>query len=148
MKHSTLLITILIALASIQSHAATPAQEKAFVDSYRKALEAGDAKTLAGYLLTEGASSDAVEFFKMTQALEPSAKVVSIELAKPDAAEAAKFGEAMKMPDGKSYKLPLKVTNVLVIKTETKDANGSSSGTSKSPSPRRVENSSSSSRCR
>src|SRR5258708_38972385 len=104
MKRSILLIPILIALASMQSHAATPAQEKAFVDSYRKALEAGDAKTLAGYLLTDGATPDTVEFFKMTQALGAGAKVVSIELTKPDAAETAKFGEAMTIPDGKSYK--------------------------------------------
>ncbi|MDR3401372.1 MAG: hypothetical protein P4L99_02650 [Chthoniobacter sp.] len=129
-----ILLPILLALVSLQLHAATPAQEKAFIDSYRKALEAGDSKTLAGYLLTDGASPDAVEFFKMTQAIDPGAKIVSIELPKPDAAETAKYSAAIKMPDGKDYKLPLKATNVLVIKIETKDANGSSaSATSKSP---------------
>jgi len=133
MKRSTLLFPILLALVALQLHAATPAQEKAFVDTYRKALEAGDAKTLAGFLLTDGATADAVEFFKMTQALDPGAKVVSIELVKPDAADTAKYGAPIKMPDGKDYKLPVKATNVLVIKTETKDANGSSSATAKSP---------------
>lgn len=133
MKLATLSLTSLLALISLGSWAATPAQEKAFVDSYRKALEAGDQKTLASFLLTEGASPEAVSFIKMTQTLEPGAKVSSIELAQPDAAEAAKFAQPMKMPDGKSYKLPLKVTNVLLIKSETKDANGSSSETSRSP---------------
>ena len=85
------------------------------------------------FLLTDGATPEAVEFFKMTQSLDTGATVVSIELAKPDAADTAKFSQAIKMPDGKDYKLPVKVTNVLVIKTETKDANGSSSSTSKSP---------------
>ena len=45
----------------------------------------------------------------MMQALDPGAKVVSIELVKPDAAEEAKLNQSMEMPDGKSYKMPLKV---------------------------------------
>jgi hypothetical protein len=132
MKRSMLLITTL-AMTCLAGQAATPAEEKAFVDSYRKALEAGDAKALAGFLYTKGASEETVGFFKMMQTLEQGAKIVSIELVKPDAAEEAKLNQPMEMPDGKNYKMPLKVTKQLVIKSETKSADGSSSGTSKSP---------------
>lgn len=133
MKPSHLLIATLAAAMSFAGQAATPAQEKAFIDSYRKALEAGDAKALEGFLYTKGATDETVGFFKMMQMLEQGAKIVSIELVKPDAAEEAKLNAPMEMPDGKNYKMPLKVSKQLVIKSETKSADGSSSGTSKSP---------------
>jgi hypothetical protein len=40
--------------------AATPEQEKQFVDTYRKAYDAKDAKTLNAMLYTKGADSQAV----------------------------------------------------------------------------------------
>jgi hypothetical protein len=133
MKQIITLITIVSAFAAISSSAATPEQEKAFVDSYRKALEAGDVKALNAFLSTDGADADTVGFFKMMQEPEPGAKVVSIELVKPTADEAAKLDKPMAMPDGKMYKMPIKPFAQLVIKLETKNENGSSSSTSKSP---------------
>lgn len=132
MKRS-LLFFIAFATLSLTGRAATPEQEKAFVDSYRKALEANDAKALAGFLYTKGATEETVGFFKMMQAIDTGAKVVSVELVKPTPEEEAKFNEPMTMPDGKKYTMPIKPIKRLVIKTETKDANGSSSGTSSSP---------------
>jgi hypothetical protein len=133
MKRSILLITALAAFTAFQARAATPEQEKAFVDSYRKALEAKDEKALAGFLYTQGADAETIDFFKMMQAIDPGAKIVSIELVKPTAAEEAKFNEPMVMPDGKKYKLPLKPFKRLVVKTEIKDATGSGSSSSGSP---------------
>ncbi len=133
MKKIITLIAIVGAIAAIPAAAATPEQEKAFVDSYRKALEAGDEKALNAFLFTEGAAEDTVEFFKMMQAPEPGAKVVSVELVTPTAEEAAKFNKPMMMPDGKSYKMPIKPIKQLVVKMETKNESGSSSSTSKSP---------------
>ncbi|CAN5886289.1 hypothetical protein BH11VER1_BH11VER1_06240 [soil metagenome] len=132
MKRS-LLFAIAFTTFTLAGRAATPEQEKAFVDSYRKALEAGDAKALAGFLYTKGASEDTVEFFKMMQAVDPGTKVVSVELVKPTPEEEAKFNEPMMMPDGKKYTMPIKPIKKLVIKTEFKDANGSSSSSSSSP---------------
>lgn len=37
------------------------------------------------------------------------------------------------MPDGKTYKMPIKPIKQLVVKMETKSESGSSSSTSKSP---------------
>jgi hypothetical protein len=133
MKQIITLIAIVGAIAAIPASAATPEQEKAFVNSYRKALEAGDEKALNAFLSTDGAEADTVEFFKMMQTPEPGAKIVSVELVKPSPEEEAKFNKPMMMPDGKSYKMPIKPFKQLVVKMETKDASGSSSSTSKSP---------------
>jgi len=113
--------------------AATPEQEKAFVDAYRKALEAGDKEALAGFLYTEGAQPEQIEFFKAMQSLEAGAKITSIELVTPSAEEMAKLNRPMMMPDGKSYVMGVKPSKQLVIISETKDANGSSKGTTRSP---------------
>ena len=134
MKRSTrTLLIIAITLPFSLIKAATPAQEKAFVDSYKKAFEAGDKKALAAFLYTEGAQPEQIEFFQMMQLMEPGAKITSIELVTPSAAEAEKLNKPMTMPDGKSYVMGLKPTKQLVIVSETKNENGSSKSTSKSP---------------
>src|SRR5579871_1041502 len=129
MKFKTSLVVLAgAAVLSFSVRAATPEQEKTFVESYKKALEAHDAKTLAGFLYTKGAQPEQVEFFKMMLlAVDPTATITSITLETPTAEEAADFAKPKTMPDGKEYKIPLKPVKFLVIKTETKDANGSSS---------------------
>ncbi len=114
--------------------AATPEQEKAFVDSYKKALEAKDEKALAAFLHTEGATEETVEFFKMMQ-LAPTegGTITKIELVTPTKEEAAKMSKPMEMPDGKQYKMPFTPSKQLVIVVEQKSADGSSKSTSKSP---------------
>ncbi len=127
------LITTLLAALSFTAIAATPEQEKAFVDSYKKALEAKDTAALKAFLYTEGATAETVEFFTMMQEMSAGQKISSIELVTPTKEEAAKFAKAMEMPDGKSYKMPFVPTKQLVITVEQKDANGSSKSSSKSP---------------
>ena len=78
-------------------------------------------------------SAEQIEFFKMMQAIDPGSKIVKIELVAPSAEEAAKLNKPMEMPDGKTYKMPVKIYKQLVISTETKDASGSSKGQSKAP---------------
>ena len=109
--------------------AATPAQEKAFVDSYKKAYEAKDEKTLASLLYTKGADPAAVAFYKMMMTAETGAKITAIDLVEVTADDRKRM-ESMQSPDGKPAKLVLPPTRKLVIKSETKNANGSSSGTS------------------
>jgi hypothetical protein len=99
-------ILTILATLSLTAFAATPAQEKEFVDNYKKALEANDAKALAGFLHTDGAAKDTVEFFTMMQTINAGKKVSSIELVTPSAADMAKLNEPMEMPDGKKYKMP------------------------------------------
>ena len=51
--------------SSAIAYGATPEQEKAFVESYQKAFETKDEKTLKSFLSTEGAPADIVEMFTM-----------------------------------------------------------------------------------
>lgn len=119
---------LLLAIAAIPGYCASPAQEKAFVDAYKKAFEAKDEKTLTGFLYTKGADPQAVEFYKMMMTSEMGSKISSIQLADLDAKD-KKRAEGGPGPDGKPMKFTLQPTKKLVIKSETKDANGSSSST-------------------
>lgn len=75
-----------------------------------------------------GSPAEIVEFFQMMNELPPGAEVTDMKLEVPDAAQQAKFAEAMEMPDGKSYKLTVKPSHRLVI--SMKESAGDSKGTS------------------
>ena len=124
------LITLTCAFtASLQ--AATPEQEKAFLDKYKAAYEAGDKTTLESFLYTKGAHPMALEFYKMMQLQGSGSKIGKIELIdlSPEEAKAAEAIE--EMPGGVKTKLPLKPIKKLKISTETKDgANNFSSSNS------------------
>jgi len=109
--------------------AATPAQEKQFVDGYKKAFETKDVKTLHSMIYTQGADPMALAFYKDMMAAEAGAQVTSIQLVDLTAKDRTD-AENMTSPDGKKMKLVLPPTKKLVIKSQTKDKNGSSSGTS------------------
>jgi hypothetical protein len=111
-------------------HAATPEQEKAFIDKYRAAYEAGDKATLESFLYTKGAHPTALEFFKMMQLQGAGSKIGKIELIDLSPEE-AKAAEAIdEMPDGQKTKMPLKPTKKLKISVETKDGTNNSSSSS------------------
>ncbi|HET9339842.1 MAG TPA: hypothetical protein VFQ55_12635 [Casimicrobiaceae bacterium] len=122
-----LLVALFVPVAAL---AATPAQEKAFVDAYRTAYEAKDAKTLHSLLYTKGADPQALEFYRMMTTEGMGGKISSIALEPLTADDKAKAMAAMPGPGGKSVKLPLAPVKKLVIKRTTKDASGSSSSTS------------------
>lgn len=124
-------VTLLVAaILPVAAFAATPAQEKAFVDSYRKAFEAKDAKTLHSLLYTKGADPQALEFYKMMSTAGMGEKISSISLEPLTADDMAKVGKAMPGPGGKSLKLTLAPVKKLVIRTTTANGSGSSSSTS------------------
>ena len=110
--------------------AATPEQEKAFVDKYKAAYEAGDKATLESFLYTKGAHPMALEFYKMMQLQGSGSKIGKIELIdlSPEEAKAAEAVD--EMPDGQKTKMPLKPTKKLKISIETKNATSNSSGSS------------------
>ena len=132
MKARIAFLLPIIAL-TLNATAITPEAEKTFVDSYKKAFEANDTKTLASFLRTQGASADTVEFITMMQTAEAGNKISSITLEPVSAEEAKKKSEPMEMPDGKKYVMPMTPTHQLVLKIETKEASGSSTSTSKMP---------------
>lgn len=110
--------------------AATPAQEKAFVDAYKKAYESKDAKGLHALLYTKGADPQALEFYKMMTTDGMGGKIGSIALEPLSADDKAKAMAAMPGPGGKSFRLTLAPVKKLVIKRTSKDASGSSTSTS------------------
>ena len=109
--------------------AATPAQEKAFTDKYKAAMEGKDTTTLEGFLYTQGSDPQALEFYKMMQSGNAGGKIASIELVSLTPEDVKKATTPMDGPSGKVC-LNLKPTKKLVIKVEQKDANGSSSSSS------------------
>lgn len=132
MKPHRIAASLFIAL-SLAAFAATPEQENAFVESYKKALESNDTKALAAFLYTHGAEKETVEFFTMMQTMNAGQNVASIELVTPSAEEKAKFNKPMEMPDGKKYVMPFQPTKQLVVVIEEKSGDSSSKSTSKSP---------------
>src|SRR5215831_19810804 len=83
MKNSLRLFTLsgaLLVTLVFASLAATPAQEKAFTDKYKAALEGKDTATLEGFLNTQGSDPQALEFYKMMQSGGAGEKITSIEL--------------------------------------------------------------------
>ena len=77
---ATLAACLAAALAPAAGLAATPAQEQAFVDTYRKAFEGKDAKTLHSLMYTEGADPKALGFYRMMTTVGMGSKVASIAL--------------------------------------------------------------------
>lgn len=122
-----------IASLTFSLSAITPEAQKSFVDTYKKAFEANDTKTLASFLHTEGAAAETIDFITMMQTAEAGSKLSSIQLETVTAEEAKRKSEPMEMPDGKRYVMPFTPTHQLVLKMESKDASGSSSSTSKLP---------------
>ena len=122
-------IALAFACVALAAGAATPAQEKAFVDTYRKAYEAKDDKTLVSLLYTKGADPAAVAFYKMMMSAEAGSKITAIELVDVTAEDRKRI-DSMQSPDGKPAKLVLPPTKKLVIKSETKSADVKASGKS------------------
>jgi hypothetical protein len=129
MKNKTILAALVIAPCLFVSalRAGTPAQDKAFVDKYKAAFEAGDKASLNSFLYTVGANPMALEFYKMMQTEGAGGKITKIELVDLTPEDAKKAGETQTGPDGSKAKLPLTPTKKLKITIETKSANGSSS---------------------
>jgi hypothetical protein len=126
---SSLFLALLVTM-SLHVAAATPEQEKAFTDKYKKAFEAKDTATLQSFLYTQGADPAIVGFYKMMQSGEAGEKISNIELVALTAEDAKKAATPMDSPTGGQVCLTLKPTKKLIIKVEKKDANGSSSSTS------------------
>ena len=123
------LITLACALAT-SLFAGTPEQEKAFVDKYKAAYEAGDKTTLESFLYTKGAHPMALEFYKMMQLQGSGSKITKIELIDLSPEEAKQAEAIDEMPDGQKTKMPLKPTKKLKISVETKDGASNSSSSS------------------
>lgn len=124
------LVAVLAALAvPWVALAATPAQEKAFVEAYRAAFEGNDARALNALLYTKGADPKALEFYRMMMSEGMGGKLTSIALEPLTDADKARARETMPGPGGGSFRLTLTPVRKLVIKRSEKSASGSSTST-------------------
>jgi hypothetical protein len=128
-KASTLTCAVII-MASLSLHAGSSAQEKAFTDKYKTALEGKDTATLESLLYTQGADPAILGFYKMMQSAEAGQKISSIELVELTPEDAKKAATPIDSPTGGKVCLTLKPTKKLIIKVEKKDDSGSSTSTS------------------
>ncbi|MFO1316804.1 MAG: hypothetical protein U1F58_14495 [Burkholderiales bacterium] len=123
------LACFIVALAPVAALAATPAQEKQFVDAYRKAYEGRDHDALVSLLYTNGADPQGLMFYKMMLGAEMGGRIASIELADLTPEDRVRAERAQGL-DGRTYKLVLPATKKLVVKTGTKGRDASASSTS------------------
>ncbi|HQU50408.1 MAG TPA: hypothetical protein PLM09_15010 [Casimicrobiaceae bacterium] len=113
------------------AHAVTPAQEKAFVETWRKAFESKDAATLESLLDTKGADREALEFYRamMTEGMGARIDAIALEpLSEADRVDAAR---TLRGPGGKELRLTLVPVRKLVVRRTHRDGSGSSTSTSR-----------------
>ena len=123
-KFAGALGALMLVVAPLQ--AATPEQEKAFVDGYKKAFEAKNAAALKALLYTKGAEPMAVEFYGQMMISEFGATITEISLQPLTPEDVKEAATPMDGPTGGKFVLAPKPYKKLVIKTETKSATGSS----------------------
>lgn len=106
--------------------AATPQQEKAFTDAYRKAFEGRDARGLAALLYTKGADPQILDLYKTMMTDGMGGKITSITLEPLSDEDKARAAATRPGPGGNMLKLGMPATRKLVIKMESKSASGTS----------------------
>jgi hypothetical protein len=117
-------------ISTLPAAAATPAQEKAFVDSFRKAVERKDAQALTALLYVRDADPTALEFYNMMIVADFGSTIKSIALVDLTAEENKQLAVGGKNIQGKPMKMPLKPIRSLEITTSTKTAELTASGSS------------------
>ena len=119
-----------LGLLAAPAFAATPAQEKAFVEGFKKAVERKDAKALKGLLYVRDADPTALEFYNMMIVADFGSTIKSIKLVDLTAEEDQQMGTVGKNIQGQPMKMPLKPIKSLVLTTASKSADLTTSGSS------------------
>jgi hypothetical protein len=117
------LVTVFIAATSLVAaslHAGT-AEEKAFIDKFKTAFEAGDKATLGSFLYTKGADPLALENVKTMVTDGAGGKISKIELVDPTPEDAKKAARMFVSKVGEKRRYPLKPTRILNVTLDTKD---------------------------
>jgi len=131
-KIRRLFLVVATCLGTTSLYAGTPEQEKAFVEKYKTAFEAGDKATLHSFLYTRGANPMALEFYRMMQTEGAGQKISKIELVDLSPDDVKKADAIMDGPGGQKFRLPLRPTKKLKITVQTKSADSSSTTSTES----------------
>ena len=95
-------------ISTVPALAATPAQEKAFIDGFKKAVERKDAKALKALFYVKDADPTALEFYNMMIVADFGSTIKSIALVDLTAEENKQMETGGKNIQGKPMKMPLK----------------------------------------
>jgi len=121
------IFSLAVAVACLSVYAGDSPEEKAFVDSYKKAFEAKDTAALQSFLYTQGSDPGILEIYKTMQSSDAGEKISKIELVDFTAEEMQKVAMPKDSPMGGKVCFPLKPSKRLMITIDKKDAKGMSS---------------------
>ena len=118
-------IALVMAVSSATLVALPPDQDKAFVDKYKTAYEAGDKATLESFLYTKDANPTALTFYKAMQADGAGkTRITKIELVDLTPEDIARASEVQTGPDGTKAHFsirPAKKLNITIAGTAGKE---------------------------
>ena len=121
------IFSLAVAVACLSVYAGDSPEEKAFVDSYKKAFEAKDTAALQSFLYTQGSDPGILEIYKTMQSSDAGEKISKIELVDFTVEEMKKVAMPKDSPMGGKVCFPLKPSKRLMITIDKKDAKGTSS---------------------
>jgi hypothetical protein len=123
------IFSLAVAVACLSLYAGDSPNEKAFVDSYKKAFEAKDTAALQSFLYTQGSDPGILEIYKTMQSSDAGEKISKIELVDFTAEEMKKVAMPKDSPTGGKVCFPLQPSKRLMITIVKKGAKGPSSST-------------------
>jgi len=121
------IFSLAVAVACLSVYAGDSPNEKAFVDSYKKAFEGKDIAALQSFLYTQGSDPGILEIYKTMQSSDAGEKISKIELIDFTAEEMQKGALPKDSPLGGKVCFPLQPSKRLMITIDKKDAKGTSS---------------------
>ena len=121
------IFSLAVAVACLSVYAGDSPNEKAFVDSYKKAFEGKDIAALQSFLYTQGSDPGILEIYKTMQSSDAGEKISKIELIDFTAEEMQKVALPKDSPLGGKVCFPLQPSKRLMITIDKKDAKGTSS---------------------
>ncbi len=120
------IFSLAVAVACLSVYAGDSPEEKAFVDSYKKAFEAKDTAALQSFLYTQGSDPGILEIYKTMQSSDAGEKISKIELIDFTADEMQKVAMPKDSPLGGKVCFPLKPSKRLMITIDKKGTKGAS----------------------
>jgi len=121
------IFSLAVAVACLSVYAGDSPNEKAFVDSYKKAFEGKDIAALQSFLYTQGSDPGILKIYKTMQSSDAGEKISKIELIDFTAEEMQKVALPKDSPLGGKVCFPLQPSKRLMITINKKDAKGTSS---------------------
>ncbi len=109
--------------------AATPEQEKSFVEKYKAAFQSGDKAALEAFLYTQGANPQALEFYRVMQANGLGGEITDIYLLPLTPEDVARADKVHSGPGGQKFRLPLKPVKKLKFAWVKRTSDGATTST-------------------